>query len=138
MKVQFVAQVFSDTLSVSLATLLYLNELPLEAQATCDFLEHMDQIFDSLNSSPLECSERKMRFALSSSSGDINLLREKSSCIPKWQFLSPRRPQRVRGWHITINAVFLLWEDLSGKFDFDHLLTGRLNQDPLENLFGMV
>uniref|UniRef100_A0A6B0V389 Putative transposase n=1 Tax=Ixodes ricinus TaxID=34613 RepID=A0A6B0V389_IXORI len=138
MKVQFAAQVFSDTLSVSLATLLYLSELPLEAQATCDLLEHMDQLFDSLNSSPLECSELTMRFALSSSSGDINFLREKSSSIPKWQFLPPGRPHRVRGCHITINAVFLLWEDLSGNFDFDHLLTRRLNQDPLENLFGMV
>ncbi|KAG0416139.1 hypothetical protein HPB47_006686 [Ixodes persulcatus] len=138
MKVQFAAQVFSDTLSVSLATLLSLNELPPEAQATCDFLEHMKQIFDSLNSSSLECGEQKMRFALSSSSGHINFLREKSSWISKWQFLSPRRPHTVRGWQITINAVLLLWEYLSLNFDFDHLLTRRLNQDPLENLFGMV
>ncbi|KAM7305023.1 hypothetical protein ISCGN_014923 [Ixodes scapularis] len=65
-------------------------------------------------------------------------LGKKNSWIPKWQFLSPRRPHTVRGWQITINAVLLLWEDLSLNFDFDHLLARRLSQDPLENLFGLV
>ena len=42
------------------------------------------------------------------------------------------------GFKITLNAIILIWDDLSNNHDLKFLLTRRLNTDPLENFFGKV
>ena len=42
-----------------------------------------------------------------------------------------------KGWQISVNALFGLWEDLQ-KSGFNYILTSRLNQDCLENLFSII
>lgn len=39
---------------------------------------------------------------------------------------------------MTIKAVCMLWADLQESYNFKFLLARRLNQDPLENLFGII
>lgn len=119
MKEKFAVQVLSDTLSGALASFISFNQLPPEAKAICDFLEELDQIFYSLNSQHLQCDQG-------------------SSSISQWQFHSPRQPHTVKRRKITLNAILLLWEDFRQNFNSEHLLTRRLNQDPLENMYGMV
>lgn len=42
------------------------------------------------------------------------------------------------GWQIRIQAICQLWDDLSKNYNFQYLLTRRLQQDPLENIFGHI
>ena len=41
-------------------------------------------------------------------------------------------------WQLTINALIQLWDDLSVNCGVSFLITSRLNQDPLENLFSVI
>lgn len=43
----------------------------------------------------------------------------------------------LNGFKLTINAILQLWQDLRNEGKI-FLLTSRLNQDPLENFFGVV
>ena len=42
------------------------------------------------------------------------------------------------GWMLDINALLMLWEDLHSTHGLKFLLTNRLNQDCVENLFSVI
>ena len=44
----------------------------------------------------------------------------------------------VYGWKISINVLFGLWQHLKKEEKFQSILTGRLNQDCVENLFSII
>ena len=44
----------------------------------------------------------------------------------------------INGWRISIKSLLLLWSDLRSSQTFEYLLTNRLNQDCLENLFSII
>ena len=44
----------------------------------------------------------------------------------------------LKGWVMTLNAIFLIWEHIKKTRDFKFLLTRRLNTDPIENFFGTI
>ena len=49
-----------------------------------------------------------------------------------------RRPACFDGWMMAINALLMLWEDLHTTHDLKFMLTNRLNQDCVENLFCVI
>ncbi|KAM7281500.1 uncharacterized protein ISCGN_005954, partial [Ixodes scapularis] len=129
--------VMSESVAVALLTLLAIGELPA---AATDFLERMDKLFDCLNSSVVKQPGDKLRYAIKEQSEHASFLEQ---CLPwteSWRFVSAdkRQPHTIKGWQVTIKAVLLLWGELHQDFGFDSLLTRRLQQDPLENLFGIV
>ncbi|XP_064465409.1 uncharacterized protein LOC135376898 [Ornithodoros turicata] len=137
MKVKFATQVMSNSLSTGIAVLISTGYMHPAATATSDFLLRMDVLFDCLNSSSIQQGDdKKMRFAISDSTKHKELLESAVQWIAQWKFDSDRQPPTVRGWQITICAILALWEDLHQNFGFEHLLTRRLNQDPVENMFG--
>ncbi|XP_064462001.1 uncharacterized protein LOC135372284 [Ornithodoros turicata] len=139
MKVKLATQVLSNSVSTGIAVLISWGCMPPAATETSEFLLKMDQLFDCLNSSSVEQSDdddKKMRYAMNNSTKHKELLESAAQWVAQWKFHSDRQPPTVRGWQITIRAVLALWEDLHQNFGFDHLLTRRLNQDPLENMFG--
>ena len=138
MNVERAVQVLSSTVSLALLVLVSLNELPASAKSTADFIEKMDQLFDALNSSCITKKGSKLRYAISEHSEHVEFLKGCLQWLDKWQFDSPRQPHTIRGLKITINGVLLLWEELHVSYGFPHLLTRRLQQDPLENFFGLV
>lgn len=138
MNVSRAVQVLSATMSLGLLVLVSLNVLPASAKYTADFIDRMDKLFDSLNSSCVRKKGSKLRYAISESSEHVSFLRECLSWIDQWNFDSSRQPHTIRGLKITIKAVLLLWEELHVNYGFSHLLTRRLQQDPLENLFGII
>lgn len=82
--------------------------------------------------------ERK-RGPMTRSSGHMVLLRKMEDFVGKLRFLRERGPQfppSHKGWLATIKGVCRLWEHFQGRFP--HLSTRNLNQDPIENLFGVV
>ena len=44
----------------------------------------------------------------------------------------------LKGFQITLHGILALWSELKSVHSFKFLLTRRLNQDPLENFFGIV
>ncbi|OXU16603.1 hypothetical protein TSAR_009788 [Trichomalopsis sarcophagae] len=46
-------------------------------------------------------------------------------------------PPCFDGFYLTVNSILLQWEDMKKDGGF-YLLTSRLNQDPLENLFAVL
>lgn len=140
MKVKFAAQVFSSPVAVAIFTFVALNIFPGDAVFTAEFLERMDKLFDCLNSNAVQADEsRKLRYALTGSCEHHDFLRPCLSWISLWKFdgASSKHPT-IKGWKITISAILSLWEDLHENFNFEFLLTRRLNQDPIENLFATV
>ncbi|KAF6215852.1 hypothetical protein GE061_000187 [Apolygus lucorum] len=61
--------------------------------------------------------------------------------LPKSPTSPPCSTVTIQGWIRTVNAVQLLWTTLKEEIPFDkcsYLVPRRLNQDPLENLFGSI
>lgn len=59
MKVKLATQVFSDSVSTGIATLLAMGIMSPAAAATSDFLQDMDTLFDCLNSSSVDQGDDK-------------------------------------------------------------------------------
>ncbi|XP_064472606.1 uncharacterized protein LOC135387239 [Ornithodoros turicata] len=137
MKVKLAVQVLSDRVSTGIATLIGMGRTHPAGIATSEFLLKMDVLFDCLNRSSIERRyDKKMRYAMQESTNHQKLLESAVQWIARWKFVSDRQPPTVRGWQITIRSVLALWEDLHQNFGFEYLLTRRLKQDPLENMFG--
>lgn len=79
-----------------------------------------------------------MRRAISPNREHIDFLEFCIAWIRSRRFTAPRQPRTILGWQVTIKAIILLWSGLHESFDFQFLLTRRLNQDVLENMFGIV
>ena len=114
MRVKYATQVFSESVSVALLTLIAIQELPVDAKFTAQFTERMDKLFDSLNSSTLKNQDDKLRYAMTDGSEHHAFLESCISWIAQWHFGSPRdrQPHTIKGWQITIKALLLLWTDL--------------------------
>lgn len=140
MRVKLATQVLSDSVSTGIAAFIAMGRLPPAASATSDFLLEMDILFDTLNSSCVDQGDdRKMRFAMAPSTRHREVLESAVQRISQWKFVGcTRQPPTVTGWQVTIRAVLALWDDLQQNLGFECLLTRRLNQDPLENLFGQL
>ncbi|KAG0437470.1 hypothetical protein HPB47_017434 [Ixodes persulcatus] len=140
MKVKLAAQVLSNSVAAAVFTFAALNILAPDSVFTAEFIERMDQLFDSLNSSVV-CRDdsRKLRYAITATSEHHEFLKSCLSWIAQWKFISaPKQPPTIKGWQITVSAILLFWEDVHQNCDTEVLLTRRLNQDPIENLFATV
>lgn len=140
MRVKYVTQVMSESVAVAILTLLAIGELPAAAKPTADFLERMDKLFDCLNSSVVKQPGDKLRYAIKEQSEHASFLEQCLPWIESWRFGSADKwqPRTIKEWQVTIKAVLLQWGELHQDLGFDSLLTRRLQQDPLENLFGIV
>ncbi|KAH6924175.1 hypothetical protein HPB50_013358 [Hyalomma asiaticum] len=132
-------QVLSASVSIAITALVYAKVLPASAITTAQFCDRMDRIFDALNSSSKKKTSQKLRHAIVKEDSElIDFLRGQPPWIASWTFDGRRQPQTVIGWQITIQAICQLWDDLSKNYNFEYLLTRRLQQDPLENIFGHI
>ncbi|XP_064463485.1 uncharacterized protein LOC135374461 [Ornithodoros turicata] len=124
MRVKLATQVLSDSVSTGIACLIFMGAMSPEAAATSKFLQEIDMLFDTLNSSSVvQGDDRKMRYALSATSGHKEVLEAAAVRIAGWKFDCDRQPPTVNGWQVTIAAVLGLWDDLKANFNFDFLLT---------------
>lgn len=126
----------------------------------------MDELFDSFNGSQSYPEQGKpLRCRLSASSPHVEYWQEKAkSMVHNWQFCKdpaadkrlkrepkkkppPLKPGKERctvtrppsqwGWITSINAILHVWNVVSAA-GFTYLQQRALNQDPLENLFGLI
>lgn len=150
MKVKYASKVFSHSLSATLYTYIHFKVLPSEATLTAKFLHTINDLFDLFNSSHLNNfnafmgTENQLHFleeikCLLNDLQVIKLVQVKQNdgkvtyvekCINNTMHF-------INGWKITITSALSLWETLKCR-NYSFLLTRNLNQDCIENFFGLV
>ncbi|KAK6196393.1 hypothetical protein SNE40_001627 [Patella caerulea] len=149
MKVNFAAQVLSDTVACALEEAYGTSVL-----GTVEFIKHMNKFFDCLKTrNLLECKRtRNTNLSAYTSVDDLRftyLLYDFLSYFRRWEKSVEERPgsysksqkqcmllsnQTLKGLRISVNSIvecskFLLREGV------EYVLTSRFNQDPLEEQF---
>ena len=137
LRVNLATQVLSHSVAAGISTLSSLGKLPPEAMDTAVFLERLDMLFNCFNSATLS-STSKMRHALAETSGHKQFLLECLEWFSSVASLSTRQPPCLAGWKMAINVLLQLWDDLHTNHGLAFLLTNRLNQDCVENLFSII
>jgi len=144
MKVKFAAQIFSASVAAGIAVHCQHKSLPAEALATAELCSRMNSLFDAMNSSHLKTPNQWQR-AISEESGHIEFLHLNIQWLTSLKIFDSVKNKFVtnnvkciQGWIKTINCVIQLFPYLREKFDLKFLMTRRLNQDCLENFFGVI
>ena len=138
MSVKRAVQVLSHSVASGINSHVALGCLPAEAAYTAEFCEAMDQLFNSFNSrSKTAPLDKTWKHACSHTSGHIDFWQQNIKWLRNWEIESTRI-QCVKGWVLSMSATIALWDDLRKNYNVKYLLTSRLNQDPIENLFAVV
>lgn len=126
MRVKLAVQVFSHSMSSAIRTCAETEQLLSKtAFYTADFIEFMNNLFDCLNSRSLFSHKT---FLLEASKYFLNLTKIKKGKISQ--------PPCFKGFTQTINAILQFFEEEKSN-NIAFLITNRLNQDVLENLFSI-
>ena len=148
MRVKIAAQQLSHTMAAAIETFFAAGLIQSsESQQTAEFVELIDQLFDSLNSSQFHNHEGKpFRSALSVNSPHIEFWSKLLPKLNNWKIFENNNGLNgkirnnfsfVKSWQKTIRAVIYLWGILKDK-GLKFLNLRNLNQDPLEHLFGQI
>ena len=106
-------------------------------------LSNMDNIFDSLNSSSFN-TPKKYKKPLSNDSPHHQFFTEMLQIIDTVKVIDKQgndvtsKLKCLKALKMTINGVTEMWKHLHEEESLKFLLTRRLNQDALENFFGLV
>ncbi|GFO40529.1 transposable element p transposase-like protein [Plakobranchus ocellatus] len=138
LRVNLAEHILSDSVIAGIATMVNFSALPPGAMAIAHFAEKLDQRFNCFNSKAL-LSKQVMGHAISLNSEHLIFLNETQ------EWLNTVRANNqfgsifcLEGWKLTISCVKMLWDDVRENYGFRYLLTDRLNQDCLENLFSVI
>lgn len=145
MRVKLASQVFSHSVSAALHTHATSDPptLPSDATQTAKFCKTMNNLFDSVNSFHMK-SALKYQCAISNTSCHMDHYREMIDWLSSLKVINEANKivtsniKCIRGWMLTLSAIIKLWDYLSSRCDFSFLITRRLNQDNLENFFGVI
>ncbi|KAL4121023.1 hypothetical protein QTP88_013608 [Uroleucon formosanum] len=142
MRVKLAVQLFSHTMASTIRTCIETNELKSNtAKNTANCVDFINKLFDCLNSktlytsNPYNCglsdSGVVKPFLNEAATYFINLQKNKKGKMTK----SPC----FKGITQTINGILSFFEDeKSNNNEVSFILTNRLNQDTLENLFSIM
>ncbi|KAH9382056.1 hypothetical protein HPB48_008530 [Haemaphysalis longicornis] len=135
MKVSRATQVLSASVCVALMALVYANELSADAMATASFCDRIS--FLTLSTAPaLKKLPRSVAMHFEKVMRTSQVSRGSDSMDPVME-VRCQAAAANRCW-VTDNhsGHSRAWDDLSKNHNFLYLLTRRLQQDPLENMFG--
>lgn len=139
MRVKLATQVLSHSMASTIRTSVETNQLQNKnSQDTADFVDFMNNLFDCLNSKSL-ISSNPYKCALSDIGKVKPFLIEFSTYfkdLQKYRKGKLTRPLCFNGFTQTINGILLLFEE-EKLHRMSFLITNRLNQDVLENLFSV-
>ena len=139
MRVNLAVQVLSGTVSSALYTHSISGKLPKAAIHTAEFVQKVDKLFDCFNSSSRH-HYKDVLAAVTSDSCHLNFITQMKDYLLKLQVCAPPhvRIHCIHGWLINLSSVEALWQDLQSYSGVRYLLTRRLNQDCIENLFAKL
>jgi hypothetical protein len=137
MRVPLAAQVLSHSVAAGINTLSILGKLDSDATNTAEFIEKIDQLFNACNSSKIK-STQNMGHAVTARTEHVQFFKSmidyfSSLKLPHSNIKLPC----INGWRITLSAILRIWEQLHHN-GYNFLLTRRLNQDCIENLFSVI
>jgi len=141
MKVKYAVQVFSNHVAAGMCTQMSTGFLSSEASGTIELIDNFDKLFDCLNSSTID-SPKEYGKAFTGDEKQIKFLQDMLNFI-KTIVVVDKNGLRVKSvkcfkcWQITINSIIELWNTLQ-CYNFPYVFTRRLNQDCLENFFGLI
>lgn len=139
MNVSYAAQLMSHSVAAAMCVHLSFGALPKSAAATIELIEKGDKLFDMLNSN-FNFTKTERRPYKGEADQD-KFLEEMCKFFKNLKMFNKAGDEKtkkikcIRGWQITIRSVMLLFKELQAC-GFKYLLTRRLNQDALENMFG--
>ncbi|XP_011880898.1 PREDICTED: uncharacterized protein LOC105569228, partial [Vollenhovia emeryi] len=152
MKVKLATQVFSATLSAfieynsRIKGFVNTNIGPLqipeeEGLATAKVLDFFNKLFDSINGLQLR-SDTPLRVAVKENSKHHSFWYDAIKFLENMRFIhkTTKKPMSVpslKHWITTIKGFQKLWATVN-KAGMKYLKTRYINQDPLENFFGMI
>lgn len=139
MRVCLAAQVMSHSVSRGILTHVALNSMTSEAAYTAEFLSTMDSLFDCFNSAKLYDAKIYKR-AISENSAHWSFLATTEKFLGTMQVQKKGNSALpcTTGWLQNNSALKHLWDDLHNNYEFKFLLTRRLTQDCIENLFSVI
>ena len=140
MRVCLAAEALSHTVAAGISTYVALGKMTDEAIHTAEFIEAVDGLFDCFNSRNLRDKKALHRpITDSSQSSHWAHLQKCAQFLHTLKIDSSRASVPcVRGWLMDINALQMIWSVLKSEYKLSFLLTSRLNQDSLENLFSVI
>lgn len=142
MRVKLATQIFSRSVSNAIKAAIISGELTTTtAQGTAIFIQLINDLFDTSNSRVLKDSN-PLKCAISIYND--NVLSKIQTCLTSVKTFKIYKDGRemkniycFKGISITIRATLMLWDDLKSE-NKKYLLTNRLQQDPIENLFSVI
>ena len=100
---------------------------------TALFIKNMDEIFNTMYYS-IRFPSRPNGNAITSE--NICHLKDAIEILKNIKPVNGRKLPCINGWIITLSSTIQLWNDINETYDY--LLTSRLNQDSIENLFSII
>lgn len=141
MKVRFAAQVFSHSVSSALQFCVNAKLLPVGVLTTAWFLEFINQWFDVAN------ARTKLQALHFNSVNKISVLKSMLSLAPRLRFRSRKTVscERQISWKpiqtgllMATKSLLDMHADFVATRYYRYLMTSRLTQDALENLFSQI
>ena len=137
MRVKYATQVLSHTVASGISTLSVLGQLPSAASETAKFIDKFDQLFNAFNSVSLS-SPQQYRHAITATSKHVDFLQNALSFVRLISKPDGKSLPCLEGWQMSINALMQLWHELHAIHGYKFMLTSRLNQDCIENMFSII
>ncbi|KAJ4429239.1 hypothetical protein ANN_26242 [Periplaneta americana] len=138
-QVKLATQVFSYSVHTAIHAYVGMGKLPISALHTADFIEMMDKLFDTFNSTKLKTDKFKYRFAITPDSIHAEFLKKTLNDIQSLEFVGCKsQPACLEGWRISIQSLLNLFDELSSEYNIPKLRTRFLSQDALENTFATI
>lgn len=143
MRVSLATQIFSHTCSSAIMTLIAAKKfsgVEDDANNTALFLSKINNLFDCLNSKKLK-DKNPYRRGLKPNNHIYKFLKE---MIPYFIYLAENNSKKIycfKGMVQNLKAIISLTNDMcenKTNQQIFFLLTGKFNQDPLENFFSLV
>ena len=138
MRVNLAAQVLSHSVAAGMQTLCCFGKLPEEATHTAQFIDKFDKLFNAFNSRTVKSSQ-PMGHPFTRTSGHEKFFSEMLNYLDNLHLAdSCRSLPCIFGWKLSIMSLLEIWKLLSTEKSYQFLLTSRLNQDCVENLFSVI
>lgn len=139
MNVELAGQLFSSTVAVGVLVYAMLGGLPPDAVTTGNFLELINNLFDSCNGiDHIENPEEEQyKCAVSENSHHITLWDKMDEEMANWHFVGSKNLQFPQNWRMTLKAFKHLWYDLKAE-GRTHMPVGHINSDCIENNNGQI
>jgi len=145
MNVKLATQVLSHSVASAIRAYIALEKLPTDANATADFVERVNRLFDIMNSNKRKTNNKWKRPLTLKSVEQMNELKSFTNWASQWRFKSKQKSTIVKqtlpfkdGLMMTCTALHDVCMSLLETNKFRFVLTSRFNQDIVENWFSCI